>query len=198
MTKIQFLLDLNNALTDLPRADVEERLGFYSEMIEDRMEDGLSEEQAVSSVGGIEEIAAQIRSELSVANPPAAEPAPKKSNRTATIIALILGSPIWISLLIAAFSVVFSLFVVVWSAVISFWAVFVSLAACALCGLFCGSFLAISSGISGVALIGAGIICAGLAIFLFFGCRAMTKGVAILTKRLALWIGKCFEGKGES
>ena len=43
MTKLQFLLTLNEKLADRPRQEVEERLRFYSEMIEDRMVDGLSE-----------------------------------------------------------------------------------------------------------------------------------------------------------
>lgn len=197
MTKIQFLLELNNALAGLPRVDVEERLSFYSEMIEDRMEDGLFEEQAVTSVGTVEEIAAQIRSELVAANPPVVEPVPKKNINTATVIALILGSPIWASLLIAVFSVVFSLFVTLWSVIIAFWAVFASLVVCAFCGVLCGLVLAVSGSISGLAIVGAGVICAGLAIFLFFGCRALTKSMAILTGKLVFWIGKCFKGRGK-
>ena len=41
MTKIQFLLALNKALSGLPQDEIEERLTFYSEIIDDRMEDGL-------------------------------------------------------------------------------------------------------------------------------------------------------------
>ena len=50
MTKIKFLIELHNRLSGLPKDDVEERLSFYSEMIEDRIEDGLSEEEAVEAV----------------------------------------------------------------------------------------------------------------------------------------------------
>ena len=60
MTKLQFLLNLHDRLSDLPQDDVEERLRFYSEMIEDRMEDGLSEEQAVEEIGAVDAVAAQI------------------------------------------------------------------------------------------------------------------------------------------
>jgi hypothetical protein len=41
-------------------------------------------------------------------------------------------------------------------------------------------------------MIGAGFVCAGLSIFVFFGCRAVTKAVMILTKKLVLWIKSCF------
>ena len=65
MTKLNFLLTLHEKLAGYPKEDVEERLSFYSEMIEDRMEEGLTEEEAVAAVGSVEDIAAQIASELS-------------------------------------------------------------------------------------------------------------------------------------
>lgn len=51
MTKIKFLLSPHNKLAGLPQDEVEERLNFYSEMIEDRIEEGLSEEKTV--MGGL-------------------------------------------------------------------------------------------------------------------------------------------------
>ena len=68
MTKLKFLLALNERLSSLPRTEVEERLGFYSEMIEDRMEEGLSEEESVACIGSVDEIAAQILSESTAGN----------------------------------------------------------------------------------------------------------------------------------
>ena len=59
MTKQEFLAELREKLKGLPEQDLEERLSFYSESIEDRMEDGLSEEEAVAGVGTVEEIVAQ-------------------------------------------------------------------------------------------------------------------------------------------
>ena len=46
MNKREFLASLRNGLYGLPQDDIEERLGFYAEMIDDRMEEGLTEEQA--------------------------------------------------------------------------------------------------------------------------------------------------------
>ena len=48
MTKIQFIMDLYEKLSGLPQDDVDERLNFYSEMIDDRIEDGKTEEEAIS------------------------------------------------------------------------------------------------------------------------------------------------------
>ena len=67
MTKHEFLLSLQDRLSGLPQDDVEERLTFYCEMIEDRMEEGLSEEEAVSAIGSVDEIAAQIVADIALA-----------------------------------------------------------------------------------------------------------------------------------
>ena len=63
MSKQEFLAQLRKGLSGLPQDDIEERLTFYSEMIEDRMEDGLSEDEAVSSVGSVDEIVSQAVAE---------------------------------------------------------------------------------------------------------------------------------------
>ena len=60
MNKAEFLARLRRGLAGLPREDVEERLTFYSETIDDRMEEGLTEEEAVADLGDVDEIAAQI------------------------------------------------------------------------------------------------------------------------------------------
>ena len=47
MTKFEFLEELRNGLNGLPKNEIEERISFYSEIIDDYIEDGLSEEHAV-------------------------------------------------------------------------------------------------------------------------------------------------------
>ena len=44
MNKQEFLAELRKGLSGLPQDDIEERLIFYDEMLEDRIEEGLSEE----------------------------------------------------------------------------------------------------------------------------------------------------------
>ena len=56
MNKQDFLIDLEKGLAGLPREDVEERLAFYSEMIDDRAEETGSEEAAVSEIGPVEDV----------------------------------------------------------------------------------------------------------------------------------------------
>lgn len=42
MLKEEFLAQLRGGLAGLPQEDLEERLAFYSELLDDRMEEGLS------------------------------------------------------------------------------------------------------------------------------------------------------------
>jgi uncharacterized membrane protein len=139
MTKIKFLLALHDKLSGLPQDDVEERLNFYSEMIEDRMEEGMSEEEAVAAVGSVDEIAAQIVGDIPLTKMVKEKIKHKHRLKAWEIVLLAVGSPIWFSLLIAFLSVVVSLYVSLWSVVISLWSVFVSLIACALYGVVAGA-----------------------------------------------------------
>ena len=184
MTKLEFITSLTGKLSGMPWKDVEERVSFYSEAIEDRIEEGLPEEEAVAAVGSPEEIAELIMAEMG----PGPAQIPKKEQKrklsAGESVLLVLGSPLWLSLLIAAASVVLSLYVSVWAVVISLWAVFVSFVACAVGGVAGGAFLISVNGSSGIFLIGAGIFCAGAAILLFHGCMAATKGTVQLAAYL--------------
>jgi uncharacterized membrane protein len=64
MTKEAFIMWLREAFSDYPQEEVGERLRFYIEIIEDRMEEGMSEEDAVASVGSLEEVIAQIQADM--------------------------------------------------------------------------------------------------------------------------------------
>lgn len=51
MTRDEFLGRLGELLACLPAEQVEETKAFYAEAIADRMEDGMSEEEAVAAMG---------------------------------------------------------------------------------------------------------------------------------------------------
>lgn len=199
MNKQEFVDNLRVKLCGLPKQEVEERLNFYGEMIDDRMEEGLSEQEAILEIGSVDVIAAQIVADIPLAKIAKETIRSKGRLKAWEIVLLALGSPIWLSLLIAVFAVILSLYVVLWSVIISVWAVFVSLTACALGGVVAGIVFALGdNGLTGIAVIGASILCVGLAIYLFFGCKVATKGILLLTKRMALGIKKCFVKKEEA
>lgn len=199
MRKQDFLEQLRKSLSGLPQDDIEERLTFYSEMIEDRMEEGLSEEDAVSAVGSVDEIAAQVVAETPLAKIAKERIKSKRRLSAGEIILLALGSPIWLSLGIAVFALILSLYISLWAVIISLWAVFASLVVCSVGGvLACVIFTAGGNTASGVAMLSAGIVCAGLSVFMFYGCKAATKGILMLTRKTAIWTGNCFVKKEEA
>lgn len=193
MLKQEFLAQLRDALCGLPQCDIDERLTFYSEIIDDRMEEGLSEEEAVAAIGSVDEIFTQVVADIPFSKIVKERIKPKRRLTAWEIVLLALGSPIWLSLGIAAFAVILSLYISLWAVVISLWAVFAALAGCALGGIVAAIVFACSGNLlTGIAMLGAGMLLAGLSIFMFFGCKAATKGTVLLAKKMALGIKHCF------
>ncbi len=187
MNKNEFLEELRKGLSGLPQDDIEERLTFYSEMIDDRMEEGLSQEEAVAEIGSVKDIVSQIMSEIPLSRLVKEKVKPKRALRAWEIVLLALGSPIWISLLIAALAIVFSLYVVLWSVIICLWAAGLGIAGGSLGGILSAVIFTIQGNfLQGAAVLGAALVCAGIFILWFFMCQQILKGVLLLTKKLAL------------
>ena len=196
MNKEKFLDELRNRLSGLPQEDIEERIAFYEEMIDDRMEDGVSEEEAVSRIGSVENIARQIMSEIPLTKLVQEKVKPKRNLRAWEIVLLVLGSPLWISLLISVLAAIFSVYVAIWSVVLVVYAFDLTFAMGVLACIV-GILIFLGEGNPGGALfsLGAGIVCAGLAILLFFVCIWITKAVVKLTGKILLGIKTLFVGK---
>ena len=196
MNKQEFLDELRARLSGLPTEELEERLGFWAEMIDDRTEEGMTEQEAVADIGSVEQITEQILSEIPLSKLAKEKIRSGRKLRACEITLLAVGSPIWVSLLISAFAVLIVLFATLWAVIASLWAVFGALVGAAVGGVAGGVLLIVLSyPLSGILLIGAGLACSGLAIFLFFGCLWATKGSAWLMKQSVLGIKKCFVRK---
>lgn len=193
MNKQEFLAVLSRGLSALPGDEVEERLNFYREMIDDRVEDGLTEGEAVREIGTPEEILARILVDMPPVKAERHKAASRRRFHWGELLLLILGSPVWLSLLIAVFAVALSLYAVMWSVIISLWATEISLWGAAF-GITVGGvgMAIVGHGLTGLAMIGAGLVCAGLSVFLFFGCAAATKGTLLLTRKMGAGIKRLF------
>ena len=199
MNKQEFLNELRKGLRGLPPDDIEERLTFYGEMIDDRTEEGLSEEEAVAAIGDADEIIRQTVADIPLAKIARERIKPKRRLKAWEIVLLAVGSPIWLSLGIAVFAVIFALYVALWAIIVALWAVFgafaVSFPACIAASVI---FISGGNAVAGVAVLAVGIVCAGLYVFAFFGCRAATKGAVVLAKKIALQIKNRFIKKEEA
>ena len=110
MTKIEFLAAVAGELSGLSPADSKEQIGFLSEMLDDRIEEGLSEAAAVAAMGTPTDVAAAI-----IADAPFStiveESAPPKGRSVLRTALLCVSSPIWVSLLFAAVITLFCVIV---------------------------------------------------------------------------------------
>lgn len=194
MRKNEFLDKLRASLWAMPEADIQRSLDYYSEMIDDRMDDGLSEEEAVAAIGDLDEIVKQILTESP--RPPVVMKAAQKQRRVEPwmILLLILGSPLWVPLVTGAVSAVLSVYLSLWSVVAVLYVVAVAVGAAAI-GCLIGCFFMI--GRFGVILvsIGAALLCAGLAIVLFLLGNLAAKGMIALTKWCWQSCQQLFKGK---
>lgn len=199
MNKREFALALSEKISLLPGEEIDERVSFYLEMIDERMEEGLSEEDAVSEAGSVDVIASQILAEIPLARLVKERLKPQRRLNAWEIILLVLGSPVWLSLVIAALAVIFAVYVSLWAVVVSLWGVFAGLAGGALGGLAGGIFFVCNGdALSGLAVVGASLVCGGLSVFLFYGCTAATKGLVKAAGKTAGWIKKRFARKEEA
>lgn len=216
MTKIEFLEKLRSSLGALNENDREERLNFYSEMIDDRIEEGVGEEEAVASIGSVDEIIEQIMSEHAEQEAPEQDAAeqeaqckPEKDSqkenaaagtdrktRAWAIVLISVGFPLWLSLGIVAVALIITFYAVLWSVIASLFSVPASLGACAIAGLpACIALIIQGRALTGIALLGAGFVCAGLCIFSAIGMKYTVRGGVWLSKKVALGIASLFRKK---
>ncbi len=192
MKKADFLKKLEYCLDALPKEDINRSLNYYEEIILDRMEDGLSEEEAVAAIGSIDDVVHQILFETPITKL-IKRKVSKIKRGTLGITLIILGSPIWISLL-AAFLVLFiSAYTVIFSLVVTYYAVGISVIALGIVGIVLFFPLLFSgSAAAGVLHLGIGVFATGLGIIVIGTIKPVTKAAVILSKKIILGIKLCF------
>lgn len=189
MNKVEFINALKEKLSNIPLKEVEERISFYSEMIDDKIEDGISEEDAINQIGSVDEVINQILKEIPLSKIVKEKRKTIKSKQLKAweIVLLALGSPIWISLLIAFLAILLSIYVSLWSVVILVCAMFVSFIGCSIIGLIAGLIFCLSQQVNyGLMLVGASLILAGLSIFMFFLSKLCIISIIKFTKFIVL------------
>ncbi len=197
MTKNEFLVQLVQGLSKLPQAEIEDRVAFYSEMIDDRMEEGLSESEAIDAIGSVDTVIDQIIADTPLISLIKERVKRKGKLNALEITLLAVGSPIWISLIAAAFAIVASAYASIWAVAVSLWASFAAMVGVSVGGVL-GSILFIGLGKhpAGFGILGCALVCGGLAILTFYACKYTTVAMAWLTKKIALLIKKSFTKKG--
>lgn len=185
MNKSEFLSLLRQKLAALPPAEIDRSVNFYAEMIDDRMEEGISEQEAVAAVGDIDKIVSGILSERPLSEV-IRDIQPQKNRQAWQIVLIVLGFPLWFPLLAAFFAVIASVYISIWAVIISLYAAVVALALGGLAGCVGAVFGFASSVGTGVALFGASLVCIGVGILSFF----IVNQLSIMLIRLTELFGK--------
>ncbi len=198
MKKQEFLAFLRQELAGLPKEDLERSLSYYSEMVDDRIEDGCGEEEAVAALGSLEEIRAQILSETPLKKLVGQRFKRKRPLAAWEIVLLIIGSPLWVPLVATALILLATGYGLIWVFVGVLFTVDFALAFSGIellislfVGLFTGNF------IGAIFFLGGALVCAGGAILLFFAAIKVAKLVFRWTKKCLLWMKDKMLGKKE-
>lgn len=180
MNKEQFLSAVRQRLAGLPQSDIDRSMDYYAEMIDDRMEDGLTEEEAVAAMGTPEYVASQILMDTPLPKLVKAKAKPSRSLRGWEIALLVLGCPVWLPLLLAAAIVLFAGFVTVWALILSLFLVILALG---VSGIACiGAMFAAGFTPNALFAGSAGLILTGVTILLGLASIQAVKGIVWLCK----------------
>lgn len=199
MNKQEFVCELKKRLSGLPSKDIENYAEFYSEMIDDRIEDGMSEEEAVQDIGSVDDIVAEILRTTPLAKLVKEKVRPKRKLRAWEIVLLAVGSPLWFSLGLAVLCVILAVYIVLWAMVVTLICVNVALFATSFALFACSAVLAVQAEIPELLMcIGAGLVIGGLALLMTLGIKGVIKGTVWLSKKIVLGIKSCFVRKGEA
>ena len=190
-----FRTELRKKLSGLPQDELEERIAFYGERIDGRMARGESEEDAVAGIGPVDGIVDQIMAEIPLTKL-VGDKVKREKGLTGGKIALLLSAPLWAPLLIAAAAVLLSAYAVLWVAVLCFWVTALSLFAAAIaCLISTIPYLQAGNTAGALFSAGAGLVCAGVAILLFYAGRGIAGGLVKLTGKALLAVKTRVVGK---
>lgn len=115
MTKNEFKKLLEQRIQVLETQERERILNFYEETIDDSIEDGCSEEEAVSKLGDLDMIVNDIFAENHIVKPQTSieKESPIKKNRLYVLLFLIFTSPLWLALGAAGLTLLLCAYVLV-------------------------------------------------------------------------------------
>lgn len=196
MNKEKFLTKLRERLSGFPQEEVEGRILYYGEKIDYLIEDGRTEEEAVASLGSVDDIADKLASEFSMSKIVMENAKKDRKIEPWVVVLVVLFFPAWFPLAISALAVLFSVFVSIWAIILSFYIVDFVIAVGSVATVPV-SIMFFTSGNTPAAffVLGSGLVLAGITILIFLLAVLISKGVIKLFKILFVWIKSLFVKK---
>lgn len=172
------------------REERRKALAYYSELIDDRIEGGMTESEAVAACGDVAQVAGQLLDDARTRGALRSRPRP------VSIVLLALGSPLWAALILAAVAVVAALYITVWAILVSLFAVLASLLLAGVAGIVSCLILLGHNVATAFMVLGLGFCCAGIGLALFWPLMKCAGLFARLTAAAARGIWTRSFGKG--
>ncbi|MBU5316255.1 DUF1700 domain-containing protein [Clostridium bornimense] len=191
MTKTTFIDTLRGLLQSLNEDECNKFISYYEEIIEDYKESGLTEEEVIKKIGTPQSIADNILSEQDSID----IKVPSFSSKILNAILLILGFPLWGSLLLALVLLILSVYIIIWCIPFTTGASSIAFFVAALISIIGSPFMMADVLTVGIVQLGLGVSSVGLSILL--GCITiyLSKKLVIITKKLTFKIFKSFNKK---
>ncbi len=167
MNKQDYLNALNNVLSGIPESEKQKTLDYYTEIIDDAIEEGEDENAVVARLDQPEQVLKRLVNETPL-HRFVTQDVKNRSLNAVTVVLLAISSPLWISLLLAAFAVVLALYISVWSIVISLFVTFAALVCSAIALLVVIPFIITDAALKAMLFFGLALTGIGLSVFLFF------------------------------
>ncbi|MCD8357588.1 MAG: DUF1700 domain-containing protein [Oscillospiraceae bacterium] len=176
MNKSGFLSGLENRLKGLPQEEIKKTTDYYSEMIDDAVENGETEQDVTARLGSVDEVADKIINEMPLGKIVKANVRERNISAAATTL-LIVGSPVWFPLSLSVIVVALAVYAAVWSAIIACFAADAALAMSGVAMLVASPFAVTAAPWKAMLLFGLALVCIGAAVIVFY---------------LSIWVAKLF------
>ena len=177
MTKKEYLKELKRNLSALKRSDRNSLIEFYKEMIEDKIENGKTEREAIAELEPADVVAKRTLAEYGIDE----ELSKRKKISGTTLALVIIGSPLWIPLAIAALAVVLAVAISILAVIISIASACIGVTLSSPFFLVMGIITAFSDAGTGLIAIGYGLSAAALGILSVTG---IYKLIAYIVKKI--------------
>ena len=190
MSKADFLRLLERALMQLSEEERQKNLEYYSELLDDMLEEGMTEAEATAKLGSPNQIAQSILQEMPLGKLVSTRMKPKSGWTPLAIVLAVVGSPVWVPLLLATVAIVLAVFVSIWALGFAAVAVVIALAVAVVAAPIFAVRAATLTLPVGLLLLGAGLVLLGLCVL----GGLMAVELCKLLWQLTVWLAHKIKG----
>ena len=191
MIKSAFIDTLRASLESLNKDERDKFISYYEEIIEDYKESGLTEQEVINKIGSPQSIANNILSEQDTIS----INMPSFNSKILNIILLVLGFPLWGSLLLTVVLLILSAYIVIWCVPFTTGVSAIAFFVAALVSIIGSPFMMSDTLAVGVVQLGLGISSVGISILLGLITIYLSKHFIAITKKLTYKVLKSFSKK---